>query len=143
MGRWLALDIGKKRTGIAATDILKLIPSGLGYVETNQLLPFLQQYTSKEDVERIVVGYPKQADGSDSESMKYIRPVVEKIKKAYPSVPIYWADERYTTTIAQRSMIEGGVKKMKRREKGLADEIAAVIILRDYMDSNLPPMMKI
>lgn len=139
MGRWLALDIGKKRTGIAVTDILKLIPNGLGYVETNQLLPFLQNYTSKESVEKIIIGYPKQADGSDSESMRYIQPLVGKIKKAFPSIPIDWADERYTTTIAQRSMIEGGMKKMKRREKGLADEIAAVIILRDYMEANLPP----
>lgn len=135
MARWIGLDIGRKRTGVAVTDILNIIPGRLGYVETSKLISFLEDYFSKEDVSKIVVGYPLQADGSESESLRFIKPIVGRIKNKFPEKEFVWYDERYTSTIAQKAMIEGGVPMKKRQNKGLNDEIAAVIILRDYMDS--------
>lgn len=134
MGRLVALDIGRKRTGIAATDILKITPGGLGYIPTHQVSEWLVRYCAEEDVELLVIGEPKQANYQDSESVKYINPVINRIKKLLPDLKIERYDERYTTTLAHRAMIEGGLKQSKRREKGKADEISAVIILRDYMD---------
>lgn len=137
MTRWLALDIGRKRTGVAVTDLLNITPGGLGFVETKNILSFLKEYTQKEPVSKIIIGDPKQLNGEKSESMKYIEPLVGKIRKQFPDIAIEWYDERYTTSIALRSMIDAGMSKTKRRKKGVADEIAAVIILRDYMDSQM------
>lgn len=134
MGRLLALDIGRKRTGIACTDLLQIVPSGLGYIPTHQLLEWLQKYLSKEPIDRIILGYPKDMNNNESESMRYIRPIAKKIVETYPDIPLEYYDERFTSVLAQRTIIESGIKKMKRREKGLVDEVAAVIILRDYLE---------
>lgn len=137
MGRIVALDIGAKRTGVAATDILRIIPNGLGFQPTGQVVEWLRAYAEKEPVDLIVVGKPTQADGSDSESVKYIEPVVNRLKKLLPNIEIVRHDERYTTVLAHRAMIEGGLGKMKRREKGLADTVSAVIILQGFMESKI------
>lgn len=134
MGRLVALDIGRKRTGIAATDIMKIVPGGLGYLPTHQIPEWLVKYCSEEDVEKVIIGEPKQANYQDSESVKYINPVINRIKKLLPHLEIVRYDERYTSVMAQRAMIDAGLKQHKRREKGLVDEISAVIILRDYME---------
>lgn len=134
MGRLVALDIGRKRTGIAATDIMKIVPGGLGYLPTHQIPEWLVKYCSEEEVEKVIIGEPKQANCQDSESVKYINPVINRIKKLLPDLEIVRYDERYTSVMAQRAMIDAGLKQHKRREKGLVDEISAVIILRDYME---------
>ncbi len=134
MSRILSLDYGRKRTGVAVTDPLQLIANGLTTVPTHQLLTFLQDYVGREDVERIVIGLPRQADGSESESMTYIRPFVEKLKKAMPAMPIEFVDERFTSVLAHRAMLDGGLKKKDRQNKALVDEISATIILQSYME---------
>lgn len=135
MGRLVALDVGRKRTGVAATDVLKIIPSPIGYMPTHEVAEWLVNYCKQEEVEALVVGAPKQANNTDSESVKYIEPLVNRIKKLLPELPVIRYDERYTSVIAQRSIIASGVPKAKRREKGLVDEVSAVIILRDFMES--------
>lgn len=136
MGRLLAIDYGKKRTGIAVSDYLKLIAGGLMTIDTPHLLDFIADYLQKEDVERIIVGYPKQMNGEESENMKRISPFVNRLKKLYPSIPVELYDERFTSVIAQRAVIDGGVKKKNRREnKGLIDMVSATIILEDFMAS--------
>lgn len=134
MGRLVALDIGRKRTGIATTDIMKIVPGGLGHLPTHQIPEWLVKYCSEEEVEKVIIGEPKQANYQDSESVKYINPVINRIKKLLPDLEIVRYDERYTSVMAQRAMIDAGLKQHKRREKGLVDEISAVIILRDYME---------
>ncbi|MFC4666356.1 Holliday junction resolvase RuvX [Falsiporphyromonas endometrii] len=144
MGRILAIDYGLKRTGLAVTDCLGIVPHGLCTVRTHELFSFIKDYLSKEDVSCVVVGYPRQMDGSDSESMKAIRPFVNGLKKAFPDLKVEYEDERFTSVLAQRSIIASGVPKMKRRDKGLVDEVSAVIILQSYMDRQdggaLPPL---
>lgn len=135
MGRILSIDYGKKRTGIAVTDTLKLIANGLCTVETSTLLDFLADYMKKEDVERIVVGLPKQTNGEPSENMKRIEPFVNRLKKLYPNLPIEYFDERFTSVLAHQTMLDGGLKKKQRQNKGLVDEISATIILQGYMES--------
>ena len=135
MGRILSIDYGKKRTGIAVTDTLKLIANGLCTVETSTLLDFLADYMKKEEVERIVVGLPKQTNGEPSENMKRIEPFVNRLKKLYPNLPIEYFDERFTSVLAHQAMLDGGLKKKQRQDKGLVDEISATIILQGYMES--------
>ena len=135
MGRILSIDYGKKRTGIAVTDTLKLIANGLCTVETSTLLDFLADYMKKEDVECIVVGLPKQTNGEPSENMKRIEPFVNRLKKLYPNLPIEYFDERFTSVLAHQAMLDGGLKKKQRQDKGLVDEISATIILQGYMES--------
>ena len=135
MGRLLALDVGRKRTGLAVTDILRITPGGLGYEPTGDVAAWVQDYCQREPVDEIIVGLPKQADYTDSESVKYIDPVINRLRKLLPDMPIVRYDERYTSVMAHRVMLESGIGKMKRREKGLVDEISAIIILRDYMES--------
>ncbi|MDO4695484.1 Holliday junction resolvase RuvX [Porphyromonas sp.] len=134
MGRLVAIDIGRKRTGIAATDIMQIVPGGLGYLPTHQVPAWLEEYCKKEPVDKLIIGEPKQANYSDSESVKYINPVINRIRKVLPNLEIVRYDERYTSVLAHQTMIEAGLKQHKRREKGLVDEISAVIILRDYME---------
>lgn len=136
MGRILAIDYGTKRTGLAVTDPLKIIATGLETVQTATLFTYLENYFQKEIVERVVIGQPKRMDNSPSENMKYIEIFVKQFKAKYPNIPIVYYDERFTSVIAQRTMIEGGLKKKDRQNKALVDEISAVIILRDYMESN-------
>ena len=138
MGRILAIDYGKKRTGIAVTDPLKIIANGLTTVATKDLFDFLKEYMQKEPVERIVMGEPHKVTGEESETMAYIKPFVNRLHNAYPDLPVVMVDERFTTKIAQRAMIDGGLKKSDRNNKnGVVDMVSATIILQTYMDSNL------
>lgn len=136
MARLLAIDYGRKRCGLAVTDTLQITPGGLGTVPTHTLLQFLIDYTEREPVERIIIGQPKQMNSEESESMKYIRPFVDSFRKALPSIPISFVDERFTSRLAQRAIIEAGISKQRRREeKGLVDEVSAVIILQSYLEN--------
>lgn len=135
MSRILAIDYGRKRTGIAVTDPLQLIANGLATVPTHQLLQFLSDYVAREPVERIVVGLPRQMNNDDSESMTYIAPFVRALQKRLPDIPIEYVDERFTSVLAHRAMLDGGLKKKSRQNKALVDEISATIILQSYMES--------
>lgn len=135
MGRILSIDYGRKRTGLAVTDSLKLIAGGLGTVPSGELLKFLEEYTKKEVVECIVVGLPKQMNNQPSESMKYIEPFVRLLQKRLPDIPVEYFDERFTSVLAHQAMLEGGLKKKDRQNKALVDEISAVIILQSYLES--------
>ncbi len=135
MARILAIDFGLKRTGIAVTDELQIIASGLTTVPTEDLVSFLKDYTSKESVELFLVGKPKQMDNTDSESEQLIVPFLEKLKKKIPSIPIERVDERFTSKMAFQTMIDSGLKKKQRRNKALVDEISATIILQSYLYS--------
>tara|TARA_R110002126_G_scaffold291763_2_gene457121 strand:+ start:18533 stop:18943 length:411 start_codon:yes stop_codon:yes gene_type:complete len=133
LGRILAIDFGKKRTGIAITDELQIIASGLTTVNTVELIPFLKNYISKEKVARFIVGKPKQMDNTDSESEVLILPFLEKLSKEIPEIPVTRIDERFTSKMAFQTMIDGGLKKGKRRNKALVDEISATIILQSFL----------
>ncbi|MBQ0141395.1 MAG: Holliday junction resolvase RuvX [Prevotellaceae bacterium] len=133
MGRILAIDYGQKRTGIAVSDSLQIIAGGLTTVQTSELLNFLIDYMKKEEVERIVVGHPVQTNGEDSENMKRIVPFVNRIKKLYPNIPIDYFDERFTSVLAHRAMIDSGISKKARQNKSLVDKISATIILEEWM----------
>ena len=135
MGRVLAIDYGRKRCGVAVTDILQIAANGLPTVPSGQLIEFLTDYCSREQVERIVVGLPKTLSGQPSESMRYITPFLNRLSKLMPEMPVEMFDERFTSTIAHREMIAAGVKKKDRQRKELADETAAVIILTDWLNS--------
>ena len=134
MSRMIAIDYGKKRTGLAVTDPLQLIAGGLGTVATTELMDFLTSYMEKEDVGTIVVGHPKQMNNEDSENMKRITPFVNRLKKLFPKVSVEMADERFTSVMAHQAMIDGGLKKKARQNKALVDEISAVIILQWYLE---------
>ena len=135
MGRLLAVDYGKKRTGIAVTDTLQLIANGLTTVPTHELLAFILDYVSKEPVERILVGLPKQMNNEASENMKRIEPFVRSLQKKLPDVPVEYVDERFTSVLAHRAMLDAGLKKKDRQNKALVDEISATIILQSYMEN--------
>lgn len=135
MGRYLALDYGTKRTGIAVSDTLKIIANGLTTVPTHTLLDYLKIYLQKEDVERIIVGLPKQMNNEYSENMKHIRPFVKKLQSLYPDMQIEYYDERFTSALAHKTMLDAGLKKTDRQNKSLVDEISATIILQGYMES--------
>lgn len=135
MSRILAIDYGTKRTGIAVSDRLQLIANGLTTIPTHELLTFLLNYIKKEPVEKIIVGLPKQMNNTESENMRHIRPFVEKLKKNIPGIPVEFVDERFTSVMAQRTMIEAGLKKKDRQNKGLVDEISATIILQSYLEN--------
>ena len=134
MGRILALDYGRKRTGIAVTDPLQIIANGLDTVATHTLDRFLEDYLTKNQVDVLVVGMPRQADGTPSESYTYIKPFVEKWRKKHPALKIEMHDERYTSVLAMRAMIEGGVKKSDRQNKSLVDKVSATIILQSWLE---------
>ena len=135
MARILAIDYGVKRTGIAVTDELQIIASGLITVKTGELIKFLIDYTNKEQVELFIVGLPKQMNNSDSESEKHILSFLKQLKKSLSKIPIKRIDERFTSKIAFQTMIDSGLKKKQRRNKGLVDEISATIILQSYLYS--------
>ena len=135
MSRILAIDFGKKRTGIAITDELQIIASGLTTVDTTKLLAFLKDYISKEKVELFLVGLPKQMNNTDSESEILIAPFLEKLSQQIPSIPVKRIDERFTSKMAFQTMIESGMKKKQRRNKAMVDEISATIILQSYLYS--------
>jgi putative Holliday junction resolvase len=133
MARVLAIDFGKKRTGIAVTDEMKIIASGLTTVETEDLISFLTTYITKENVELFLVGLPKQMDNSASESEELILPFLKKLSKEVPHIPIKRVDERFTSKMAFQTMIDSGLKKKQRQNKALVDEISATIILQSYL----------
>ena len=136
MGRILSIDYGKKRTGLAVTDPLQIIAGGLSTIETKDLFDFLSAYVVREGVERIFIGKPTQPNGQASENLVRVENFVNRWRKACPEVPIEYYDERFTSVLAHRAILEGGVKKKTRREnKGLVDEVSATIILQDYMNS--------
>lgn len=135
MARILAIDYGLKRTGIAVTDELQLIASGLTTVNTNELLAFLKDYTDKEEVVLFLVGEPKQMNNKASESEALILPFLDKLKKAIPHIPVKRIDERFTSKIAFQTMIDSGLKKQQRKNKALIDEISATLILQSYLYS--------
>lgn len=137
MGRLLSIDYGRKRCGIAVTDTLKICANGLTTVRTCDLMSWLKDYCSKEAVEKIIVGLPKQLNGEPSESTRFIEPFLKQMKKEMPQIPIERYDERFTSTIAHQSMLQGGMKKKDRRNKDIVDEIAATIILNDYLQSKI------
>ena len=135
MGRILAIDFGRKRSGIAVTDTLQIVANGLTTVPTHTLIDFLQGYVQREPVELIVVGQPKQLNRQPSESTKWLEPFLNRLRKVMPDMPLVMWDERFTSVIAHRAMIDGGMKKMDRRNKEIVDTIAAAVILNDYLQS--------
>lgn len=136
MGRILAIDYGKKRTGLAVTDPLRIIANGLATIPTSDIFDYLTQYVTKESVDQLVIGKPIQPNGQPSENLARVENFVNRWRKLHPEMPIDYYDERFTSVIAHQAMIAGGVKKKTRREdKGLVDEISATIILQDYMRS--------
>ena len=134
MGRVLAIDYGVRRTGLAVTDSLQIIAGGLPTVETPQLMTFLKDYLSREEVERFVVGLPKQTNGRDSDNLPRVKAFVEQLKKTFPTVPVDMWDERYTSVLAQHAILQSGIGKMARRNKALVDEVSATIILQGWME---------
>ncbi|MBR5150600.1 MAG: Holliday junction resolvase RuvX [Bacteroidaceae bacterium] len=135
MGRILAVDYGKKRTGLAVTDELQIIAGGLTTVDTVGLIDYILAYIKKENVERIVVGLPKKMNNEYSENMVRIEPFVNRMRKLLPDMPIEYYDERFTSQLAQQAILEAGLKKKARQNKALVDEISATIILQSYLDS--------
>lgn len=135
MGRIIAIDYGRKRTGIAATDKLQIIANGVATVPSGELVDFLSVYVAQEEVELIVIGQPKQLNNEPSENMKYVESFVNALKRKIPQIPVEYYDERFTSVLAHQAMLAGGLKKKKRQDKALVDEISAVIILQAYLES--------
>jgi len=135
LARILALDYGTIRTGIAVTDELQIIASGLTTVNTKSIFSFLTSYLKNENVELFIIGEPKQMNNSESESEQYIKPFIEKLKLTFPKIPIKRVDERFTSKMALQSMIDSGLKKKQRQNKALIDEISATLILQTYLQS--------
>ncbi|MGB1207259.1 MAG: Holliday junction resolvase RuvX [Chitinophagales bacterium] len=133
MGRILAIDFGKKRTGLAVTDPLQIIATGLKTVETEKVLDFLKKYVVQENVECFVVGLPLNLDGTPTDATFASNEFVKKLQKLFPNIPIEREDERYTSKMAARTLVLSGVKKKKRRNKKLLDEVSATIILQSYL----------
>ena len=135
VGRILAIDFGRKRCGVAVTDPLQIVAGGLSTVATSEILTFVKKYVSEEVVDLLVVGEPHQMNGDESETMNYIRPFLGNLHKALPALNVVMVDERFTTKIAQRAIIQGGVSKKDRNNKsGLVDMVSAQIILETYLD---------
>lgn len=135
MGRILAIDYGKKRVGLAVTDELKMIANGLTTVAADKVMDYLKDYCSKEHVELIVVGDPRQMNNEESGAVSFVRPFVKKLRKAFPDIPVVMEDERFTSQMAFQTMIDAGLGKKKRRDKALVDKISATLILQSYMEN--------
>ena len=133
MSRILSIDYGAKRTGLAVTDPLQIIATGLTTVESKQLIPFLKDYFAREEVELIIIGEPKNWDDTDTHATALVERIIKQLEKNFPKIPIKKVDERYTSKMAKDAMLEMGLKKMQRRNKKLVDEIAATIMLQEYM----------
>jgi putative holliday junction resolvase len=133
MARILSIDYGGKRTGIAVTDPLQIIATGLTTVETQKLLPFLKDYFLREQVEQVIIGMPVNWDDSDTHATPLVKKFIEQFKKNFPAIPLEEVDERFTSKMASQAMIDMGMKKKQRREKGRIDEIAATILLQEYL----------
>ena len=137
MARILAIDYGTKRTGIAVTDPLQIIASGLDTVPTEGVIDFLKKYFETEAAEKIIVGEPLHADGNPMEITKKVYDFVEKLKKLFPQIPVHLQDERFTSKTASRLILESGAKKKKRQDKALIDKVSAAVILQEYMEANV------
>jgi len=135
MGRILAIDYGLKRTGLAVTDPLRIIATALDTVPTSQLLDYLKAYCKKEPVDEWVIGMPRTLKNEDSASAPYVRQFIDLLRKNFPEKPIHQVDERFTSSIAQRALVEGGMKKKNRQVKGNVDKVSAVLILQGFMES--------
>lgn len=135
MARILSIDFGRKRTGIAVTDSMKIIASGLTTVATSDLIDFLTDYFGKEPVEKVIIGLPKQMNNTPSENMRFVESFVARFRKCFPQMKIEYFDERFTSALAHQAMLSGGLKKKDRQNKELVDEISATIILQDYLES--------
>lgn len=135
MGRLLSIDFGRKRCGIAVTDTLRIVATGLTTVPTAQLIDFVKRYIVAEPVDRVIVGLPTTLRGEPSDSMRYLTPVINRLRKEIAPMPIEFYDERFTSTLAHRAMLDGGMKKMDRRNRAIVDEISATILLNDYLQS--------
>ena len=133
MARILSIDYGRKRTGLAVTDPLQIIASGLTTVESKKLIPYLKDYFQKEQVELIIIGEPKNLDDSDTHATPLVEAVIKQLQKHFPQIPVKKVDERFTSKMAKDAMLDMGLKKMQRRNKALVDEIAATILLQEYM----------
>ena len=136
MGRIMAIDYGTRRTGIAVSDPLRIIAGGLVTVETKELERWLADYFAREDVSTIVLGKPLQMDGTPSETWRYVEPLAARLRRAYPDQEVCFHDERFTSVMAHRTMLESGIGRMARRNKALVDKISATIILQSYMEFN-------
>jgi len=135
LARILSIDYGLKRTGLAVTDPLQIIASGLATVESKQLINFLKDYFDKEQVELIIIGEPKNLDDSDTHATPLVEKFIKELQKHFPQIPVKKVDERFTSKMAKDAMLDMGLKKMQRRNKALVDEIAATILLQEYMRS--------
>ena len=135
MGRIIAIDYGKKRTGLAVTDPLRITANPLLTIPTQELMDWLRAYINKEQVDEVVIGHPTQLNGQESESMQYIQPFMALFAKSFPHLPLISFDERFTSTLAHRAMIDGGMSKKKRQDKAVVDKLAACIILEDYLST--------
>ena len=133
MGRIIALDYGKKRTGIAVTDPLQIIATGLTTVDTQTLFDFLKEYISKEGVDKILIGDPLNLDGTETDSTAAVKHCIRRLKNTFPDIPIVTIDERYTSKLASKAMVEMGMKKKERQKKGIIDEVAATMMLQEYL----------
>lgn len=136
MGRLLAIDYGRKRCGVAVTDPLRIVATALATVPSAGLVAFVKDYVASNPVDRIIVGLPTTMRGEPSESMRYITPALVRLRKELPGMEIVMWDERFTSTMAHRAMLEGGFSRSTRQDKGAIDRMAAVIILNSYLDSN-------
>lgn len=134
MGRILGIDYGKKRVGLAVTDMNRIIATKLATVSTSKIWEFLHTYFQNEKVDEVIIGYPLQMNNTASEAVAYINPFIKKFQEKYPEIPIIQVDERFTSKMAFRAMIDGGVKKMARRNRNLVDTISATIILQSYLE---------
>lgn len=135
MGRILAFDYGQKRVGLAVSDPLKITANALDTVPVHELFNYLKNYLSREQVEAFVVGLPRQMNGADSDSMQYILPFVERLKKQFPDQKVIYVDERFTSKLAHHAILEAGLRKKQRQDKALVDRVAATIILQTYLNS--------
>jgi putative Holliday junction resolvase len=130
----MAVDYGRKRTGLAVTDALQIIANGFCTVPGNEAVEFLKAYVALEKVDLFVVGYPKQMNNEPSENMQYVQAFVRRLQKELPGIPVEYVDERFTSVMAHQAMIDGGLPKKRRQDKALADVISATLILRDYLE---------
>lgn len=135
MARILCIDYGLKRTGLAVTDPLQIIATGLMTIESQKLIPFLKDYFQKEPVELILIGEPKNWDESATHATPLVEAIIKRLKKEFPSIPLQTIDERYTSKLAKQSMLDMGLSKKQRRNKALVDEIAATIMLQEYLQN--------
>lgn len=137
MGRILAIDYGQKRTGLAVTDMMRIAANPLCTIETKELQQWLTAELAKGEIDEVVIGKPTQVNGADSDSMKYITPFMNWFRNHFPTIPLVQFDERFTSVLAHRAMIDGGMKRKQRQDKAVVDRIAACIILEDYLSSKL------